>query len=509
MTSESADRVARRPFWLEGIRLPEPPPLDRDVAVDACVVGAGIAGLTTAYLLAREGRSVVVLDDGPVAGGMSSHTTAHLSSALDDRYYDVERIRGEDGARLAAQSHSAAIDRIDSIVREEGIDCDFARVDGFLFLSPKDEEKELDRELEAARKAGIAGIERVERAPGLPFPTGPCLRFPRQGEFHPVRYLSGLAAAIEKRGGRIHSRTHATEIKDGAPCSVTTSRGVVTAEHVVVATNVPVKGRVAIPIREAAYLTYVVAARIPKGSVPHVLAWDTGFPYHYLRVAPLDAEHDVLIVGGEDHRTGQVDDELAHHARVETWTRERFPMMGAIAWAWSGQIVETMDGLAFIGRNPGDEHVLIASGDSGMGLTHGTIAGMLLTDIACGRENPWEKLYDPGRIPLGGAWTLLTESMKTNAQYADHLRKGDVSDAADVPAGAGAVLLEGAHRVACHRDAGGVLHRMSAVCPHLGCVVHWNADAWTWDCPCHGSRFDPRGVVINGPANTDLAPVKD
>ena len=495
----------RRPFWLEGNTLPERPPLDRDRSADACVVGAGIAGLTTAYLLAREGRSVVVIDDGPVAGGMSSFTSAHLTAALDDRYFDVERIRGEEGARMAAESHSAAIDRIQEIVRDEGIDCDFARVDGWLFLGEGEDEKDLDREAEAAGRAGLS-VEKVARADGLPFESGPCLRFARQGQFHPLKYLAGLADAIEKRGGRIHCRTRATDIEDGVPCSVTTSRGVVTAEHVVLATNVPIKGRVAIPIREAAYMTYVVAGRVPRGAVRHGLYWDTGFPYHYVRVAPLGGGDELLIFGGEDHRSGQVDDELAHHARVETWARERFPMMGDVEWAWSGQIVETMDGLAFIGRNPGDEHVLIASGDSGMGLTHGTIAGMLLTDVACGRKNPWEKLYDPARIPPGAAWTVLKEAAKTNAQFLDYLKRGDVPDADSIPRGGGAVLLEGMRRVACYRDAEGSLHRMSATCPHMGCIVHWNADAVTWDCPCHGSRFDPHGAVINGPANSDLPP---
>jgi glycine/D-amino acid oxidase-like deaminating enzyme/nitrite reductase/ring-hydroxylating ferredoxin subunit len=505
------DAPRRIPFWLSDARLPEHPPLERDASVDACVIGAGIAGLTTAYLLAREGRSVIVVDDGPVAGGMSSHTSAHLTCALDDRFTEVARIRGEDVARIAAQAHSRAIDQVQDIVRNERIDCSFTRVDGWLFLNAQENEKDLDDELAAAHRAGLTAVEKQPRVPGLPFETGPCLRFPRQGQFHPVKYLAGLAHAIEARGGRVHCATKALDVKDGNPCSVTTTRGVVTAPMVIVATNIPIVGRVAIPIREAAYMTYVVGARIRKGTVKPALYWDTGFPYHYIRTSPIEGSDDeeMLVVGGEDHRSGQEDDPFAHHERVETWMRGRFPGLGAIEYAWSGQIVETMDGLAYIGRHPGHEHVLVASGDSGMGLTHGTIAGIVLTDIACGRANPWEKAFDPSRFPLKGAPEVVRENLKTNAQYADWLRGGDAKSESEVPAGGGAVLVEHGHRVACYRDAGGEVHRMSAICPHMGCVVRWNPDATTWDCPCHGSRFDRHGVVINGPANADLGPAHE
>ena len=218
--------------------------------------------------------------------------------------------------------------------------------------------------------------------------------------------------------------------------------------------------------------------------------------------------HDLLIVGGEDHKTGQAIDQADRYARLETWTRERFPMAQEVRFRWSGQVMETIDGLAFIGRNPLDEpNVFVATGDSGMGMTHGTIAGILLTDLILGRENPWAALYDPSRKSLGALGTFAKENLNVAKQYGDWLTGGDVESVEEIPTGKGAVIRRGMTKVAVYRDDRGTLHERTAVCPHLGCIVNWNDAENTWDCPCHGSRFDRMGVVINGPANSDLGPV--
>lgn len=490
--------------WTVSASLPDLAPIEADCTADACIVGAGIAGLTTAYLLAARGRSVVVLDDGPIACGMTAMTTAHLVSAIDDRYYHLERLHGEKGAALARESHCAAIDRIGRIVEDERIDCGYARVPGHLFLRPEDDESVLDRELQAAARAGFDGVEKLPRAPDTPFDTGPCLRFPRQGQFHPLRYLAGVARAIGARGGRIFTGSHASEVAERR----VVARGfTVSCDAVVVATNSPVNDLFAIHTKMAAYMTYVVAARIPKGSVTPALWWTTGLPYHYVRVADTgDERGDLLLVGGEDHRSGQEHDPRERYAALERWARERFPMAGDVAMTWGGQVMETLDGLAYIGRNPGNDRVFVATGDSGMGMTHGTIAGMVISDLVLGRANPWAELYEPSRKSLRAGWTYASENAATAAQYADWLRRGDVSSVEEIPKGAGAVVARGAHRVACYRDGDGALHEMSAACPHLGCVVQWNPAAATWDCPCHGSRFDPLGTVVNGPANRNLGP---
>jgi Rieske Fe-S protein len=366
----------------------------------------------------------------------------------------------------------------------------------------------LEQELEAARRAGIKGVNLVPGAPIKDFDTGPALRFPRQAMFDPMKYLTGLAKSFRRRRGQIFGRTHAAAIEDGAPCVVRTQNGPsVTCDQVVVATNTPVNDRVAMHTKQAPYITYAIGLKIPALGATTALYWDTLDPYHYVRLQHgSGGEEDVLIVGGEDHKTGQADDAAARHAKLELWARRRWPQCGEVAYRWSGQVMETIDGLAFIGRNPGDQNVYIATGDSGMGMTHGAIAGILLTDLITGHENPWAELYDPSRKRVKALGEFAKENLNVAAQYLDWVTGGDVSSAEQIAPGAGAVIRRGLHKVAVYREPSGRLHEHSATCPHLGCVVHWNGSEKTWDCPCHGSRFDALGRVMCGPANTDLGP---
>jgi glycine/D-amino acid oxidase-like deaminating enzyme/nitrite reductase/ring-hydroxylating ferredoxin subunit len=468
-----------------------------------------MAGLTTAYLLIQAGCSVVVLEDGALGGSATARTTAHLSNAIDARYVEIEKLHGEEGARLTAESHTAAIAEIEAIIRRERIDCDFARVDGFLFSTAEGGSELLEKELSAARSAGLKDVTLV-RKPPLPFLDGhPCLRFPRQAQFHPLKYLAGLSEAITRGGGRIFTSTHADHIEGGSGAVVKAGPHLVSAGAVVVATGTPVNDLVVIHTKQAPYMSYVVGIRVPRGAVPAGLYWDTEDPYHYVRVQPMKGDfpsHDLLIVGGEDHKTGQADDTELRHDRLLNWTRERFPMAGSAAFQWSGQVMESIDGLAFIGRNPMDkDNVFIATGDSGMGMTHGTIAGLVLTDLIQGRNNPWATLYDPSRKTLRAAGTFVKETANVSAQYADWIKPVHDPAVDHIAKDSGAVIRRGVKRLAVYRDQDGKLHEHSAACPHLGCVVGWNPSEKTWDCPCHGSRFDPLGKVLNGPANRDLA----
>lgn len=503
-------------IWAATASVPTSPELTRDVAADVCIVGAGIAGMTTAYLLGRAGKAVVIVEDGQIASGQTHLTTAHLSNAIDDRYVEIERMHGAEGARLAAQSHSAAIDRIEAIVREEGVDCDFERLDGYLF-APTDADREvLEREYDAARRTEVVEVEWVPRAPWEHFDTGPCLRFRAQGQFHPLAYLSQLAAAIRRDGGRIYGNTHVKSVEGGSIGRVETSRGpVVTADAVVVATNTPINDLIAIHTKQAPYRTYVIGAGIRRGAVPHALYWDTLDPYHYVRLqaalnggeSPMDRE--ILVVGGEDHKSGQIEDTEHPYTRLEAWARQRFPDLEGVAYRWTGQVMESFDGLAFIGRNPLDKHnVFIATGDSGMGMTHGTIAGMLLSDLILGKDNPWARLYDPSRKTLRSLGEFAKENLNVAGQYAKWLTPGEVKSVDEIAPGQGAIVRRGLTKIAAYRDAEGRMTERSAVCTHLGCVVDWNPSSRTWDCPCHGSQFDPFGKVINGPANRDLPPVE-
>ncbi len=495
-------------IWAATADTPSESTLQKNVETDVCIIGAGIAGLTTAFLLVKEGKDVVVLDDGPIGGGMTARTTAHLTNALDDRFYELERLFGEKGSRLAAESHTAAIDRVEEIVRAERIDCEFERVDGYLFIPPNGTLKVLDDELPAAHRAGLVKVRRLERAPLKSFDSGPCLHFPRQAQFHPLKYLTGLAEAIKREGGHIFIGTHAAEIEEGR---VRTTNGhTVVADAIVVATNCPVNDLVAMHTKQAPYTTYVIGARVKSGSIPLMLLWDApqdlSKPYHYVRLEKGE-DYDILIVGGEDHKTGQKHDGSQRFGKLEQWTRNRFPIE-EIEFRWSGQVMEPVDSLAFIGRNPGDENIFIATGDSGMGMTHGTIAGMLLTDLITEETNPWADLYDPSRKTLSAAKDFVKENLNVAAQYTDVLTAGEVDSVEDIELGQGAVVRSGLTKVAVYRDDDGTVHSTSAVCVHLGCIVTWNGVEKTWDCPCHGSRFDALGVVINGPANSDLPPEK-
>jgi glycine/D-amino acid oxidase-like deaminating enzyme/nitrite reductase/ring-hydroxylating ferredoxin subunit len=477
------------------------------------VFGAGLCGMTTAYLLAKAGRSVVLIDKGPVGGGETAQTTAHLSSAMDDHYHELERVHGEEGSRLTYQSHQAAIERIGEIAADEGIPCDYERLDGYLFLAPGDTRQFLEDERDAAHRAGFHDVELLERAPLPFFDTGPCLRFPRLAQFHPLRYLNGLASAVLRDGGRIFTGSFVDQVVGGSDAHVRTSDGfTVHADAVVVATNSPFNDRIAMHTKQAPYRSFVIGARVPAGSVPLGLYWDTLEYYHYVRLQRNydgAGTHDLLIVGGDDHKTGQEDDADLRYARLEAWTRERFPMTEEIPFRWSGQVMEPADFNGFIGRNPLDsDNVFIATGDSGQGMTHGTIAGMLISDLVLGRENPWESLYDPSRIRVSTSTVkeFATENLNVAAQYADWLKSEDAGSAAEVPAGTGIVVQRGASKVAVYRDEAGVVHERSAVCTHLGCVVRWNSEERSWDCPCHGSRFAPTGEVLNGPAPAPLNP---
>ncbi|MCY1060587.1 FAD-dependent oxidoreductase [Nannocystis sp. SCPEA4] len=491
-----------RSLWQDTCDLPTFVPLTRDIEADVCIVGAGIVGLTAALLLTRAGRRVVVLDSHQPGGGNTGRTTAHLSNELDDRYCELARVRGLDAARQAWESHTAAIDCIEAIARDEDIDCDFFRRDGYLFLAPEHTEELLRRELQTVHEFGWRGVELLASAPQF---DGPCLRFPDQAQFHPLKYLAGLCAAVVRGGGVIHGDTRVEDVEGGAVVVTKTSQGVhVRSGATIVATCSPICDLFAIHSKQASYTTYVVGLRVPPGSVPPALYWDTGDPYHYVRLQATPAG-DVLIVGGEDHKTGQADDGERRFAVLESWARARVPAAQERLYRWSGQVFETLDGLAYIGADPGGAtNVFVATGDSGMGMTHGTAAAMMLSAQIVGDKSPWGGLYDPRRRPLRSANEYVRENANVAAQYADWLRPGEVDSVADVAPGCGAILRSGLSRVAVYRDEDGEVHACSAACTHLLGSVSWNHLEKTWDCPCHGSRFDRLGDVIAGPARSGL-----
>ncbi len=482
--------------------------LGDDLHADVCIVGAGISGLLTAYLAAREGRGVVVIDRGGIAEGETARTTAHLTRVLDRPYSELERLHGRRGARLAADSHAVAIARMESIVRREQIPCDFERTSAYLFVPPGHPSDELEREFDAARRVGIRDLRWAERAPLAAFDTGRCLRVPNQAQMSPIRFAQGLVAAIRRNGGLVVARAPACEIKSGRPGHVQIKEGPrIVADEIVVATNAPVHSRLPLHDRQTAYRTFVIGMDVPQGSVESALYFDTLKPYHYVRVqrgGGSGSRDDLLIVGGEDHPTGHADDAVRRWRSLERWTRERFPMSRKVAYRWSGQVFEPHDGLACIGRDRAGSHLSLITGASGSGMTYGMIAAMMLTDSWGGRKNPWTALYDPAR--------KIRKSMRDPGATAIESAAAARTDAAkprslaSIRRGEGAILRKSGHAYAVFRDKEGSLSRRSAKCTHLGCAVTWNSAEKSWDCPCHGSRFDCRGSVVTGPAIDDLAP---
>ncbi len=499
-------------YWTDTATPAVQNPLKENLETDVVIVGGGLAGLSVAYCLTQSGKKVVLIEDGFIGSGETGRTTAHLVTALDDRYYHLEKLFGDEKTKLIAESHMMAIDFVEQTVKKENIDCGFERVNGYLFRHPSDKIDSLPQELKAALKAGVE-IKEVDEAPGM-LRVEKALCFLNQAQFHPLKYLNGLCKAIEQKGGKIFTGTHALKINHE---SITTAeKFTVKAKHIVVATNSPVNNLFTMFEKQYAYRTYVIGALVKKDSLPKALWWDTGDfednskipPYHYVRIHPYNAQYDLLISGGEDHLTAETGKtkvpEENRYKLLEDWTRNYFPI-GEIVYHWSGQVLEPMDGIAFIGRNPLDhDNVYIITGDSGNGMTHCSFAGLLISDLINGKENKWEKLYSPSRFTLkesGAVMQLLTEDLMNVLKK--WFYTGSVELSSIKNSEAGIVKLDG-KKCGAYRDESGKLYLVSAECTHLKCMVLWNNDEKSWDCPCHGSRFTYEGKVINGPANFDL-----
>jgi glycine/D-amino acid oxidase-like deaminating enzyme/nitrite reductase/ring-hydroxylating ferredoxin subunit len=485
---------------------PEASRLKRNLTADTVVIGSGIAGLSTAYELAARGQSVVVLDRGPIGMGMTARTTAHLTSLCDDSFDSLISARGLDVAKQFYASQQASIDRMESIQQSEGIDCGFRWLDGYLFPALGTDASVLDQSLEATRKVGMP----VEDTKGLPFDgLGHlrCLRYPRQGTFHPLAYLAGLAKAIAARKGQLYADTAVTEVeeKDGAVVVKTEGGQEVHAADAVVATNSPINDRTAIHSKQAPYRTYAMAFKLLRDTLPDALYWDTLDDYHYVRLHPATAKSDWLIVGGGDHKSGEADDADIRFAAIEAWMRNLLPRLGKETHRWSGQVMNPVDFMAFTGRNPGNDHVYVHTGDSGQGITHGVVASLILSGLIVDGRHAWADAYDPSRKPAKSIGTYISENITALKNFSEYVASGELDSVDELEPGHGAIVRDGTSKIAAYRDEKGKLFLRSAACTHLGCLVNWNSLERCWDCPCHGSHFAPDGTVLNAPAISPLA----
>ena len=510
----NARREKTRSLWLNVKVESTAPRYAGTQTCDTVVIGSGIAGLSVAYELVTRGQKVMVLDRGAIAGGMTSRTTAHLAPICDDGLSALINLRGEKIAGLFQQSQEAAVSRIEEIVDQNGIDCNFRRLDAYLFpamgTDAKDARDQRQKEFDAARKVGAAA-ELVTGVPLNGFEKAPVLRYPNQATFHPLRYLRGVARAIRDNGGLIFANSAVVavdEMSTGGVRVTTESGGMIDASTAVVASNSPINDRFELHTKMSPYRSYAMAFTLPRGDLPDALFWDTGDPYHYVRLNPGPGSIDYLIAGGADHKSGEADDGDIRFEAIEAWIRSLIPTLGKEVTRWSGQVLDTIDYCAFIGRNPGSKSVYVVTGDSGQGITHGALAGLLLKDLVFGQPCPWADVYDPERKPLSGLVNYVRENLAAVKNLAGYVLPGDLTSTDDLAPGHGGILRKGVQKIAACRDMAGRLHLHSAVCTHAGCEVAWNSTEQCWDCSCHGSHFAPDGVVLNGPATLPLQPVE-
>lgn len=490
-------------------------PLKKNITADVVIVGGGITGISSAYCLMKAGKKVVVIEDGNIGSGETGRTTAHLVCALDDRYFELDKIFGKEQTKHIAESHKQAVDFIERTVLQEKIDCDFERLDGYLFLHTTDKPESLEKELKSAKDAGI-NVELMSAMPGIN-DSSKSIRFPDQAQFHPLKYLKALCDILINNGAEIFTGTKADKIDH---TGIITKDGFeVKADYVIVATNTPVNNKYVMHLKQYPYRTYVIGARVKKDSLPRALWWDTGNhdvnaeipPYHYVRIQKMDENYDLLICGGEDHAVGLAEvEDVAEENRYKIlgdWMREKFQAEDII-YQWSGQVMEPMDSIGYIGRNPKDkENVFIATGDSGNGMTHGTIAGILLTDLITGKENPWEKIYDPSRFKIFSSgktyFKELVGGMINYLKQKPHDAKS--TELQSIQPRQGKIVEIDGKKFGVYRDDKNQFHMVGAECTHMKCIIKWNNDEQSWDCPCHGSRFTKEGTVLNGPANDNLS----
>ena len=495
-------------YWSDTASFSRYPKLDRDLHVDVAVVGGGITGLTAAYLIAKSGRTVALVERRRLSGVDTSSTTAHLTAVTDLRLTELIEAFGEDHARAAWDAGFAAIDLVNRNIRELEADCHFSWISGYLHGSPfrapsERDAADLKREAEAAINLGF-DARFVE---AVPFMDRPGVEYAGQARFHPLKYLSALARGVERHGGLIFEDSNADEVRDD-PLTVVVGDRTIECSAVVIGTHNPIVGRAGIlhatllQTKIALYSSYVVGGRVPKGTVPDALFWDLDDPYHYLRIDRQD-DADFVIFGGEDHKTGQDDAPADRFEELEAAAKKLVPRID-VTHRWSGQVIETNDGLPFIGEM--GERQFAATGFAGNGMTFGTLGGMMAADAVSGRDNPWASLFDTARTKVrGGLWDYLKEN-KDYPYYLirDRFAGAEARSLRDIPRGTGRITDVNGTRAAVFRADDGSITALSPVCTHMGCHVQWNDAERTWDCPCHGSRFMPRGEVLSGPAESPL-----
>ncbi|HEY8401352.1 MAG TPA: FAD-dependent oxidoreductase [Cytophagaceae bacterium] len=468
---------------------------------DVVIIGAGITGLTSAYLLAKAGKKVMVLEALSIGAGTTGNSSCHLTTDIDEEYRNIYKSFDKTTIRLVAESRLKAIGLIEQISKEHSIECDFRRLPGYLYTEIPENVQDIKEEADYALEAGLS-VSLVDDVP-LPFKAVKALRFDGQAEFNVQKYLHGLAKVCQSLGCRIfeNSRVVNLEEKDDYVL-VNTRNGQVKTPIAIEATHLPIFFNV-LQALSSPYRSYMIVAKI-NGEYPDGLFWDDVDPYHYTRTYRTQ-EGSFLVVGGADHKTGHETNTEINYERLEQYIRSRYDVL-SIEYKWSSQYYKPSDGLPYIGRSPFSRRVLVGTGYSGDGLVYGTVAAIIHRDIINNVENPWLKIYDATRFTPAAS---VFDFIKENTDVIKHFIKDRLEivsmDPDELRPGEGRIIKINGQKYAVSKDENNEVNIVNAVCPHMGCIVQWNSSEKSWDCPCHGSRFENNGNVITGPAVSNLA----
>ena len=470
---------------------------------DVVIAGGGITGITTALLLQKKGKKCLLLEGQTIGFGTTAGTTAHINTLVDTTYKQIEKDFGEEGAKKVAAATRQACDFIKETVAQYNIDCAYEEKAGYLYAQDEKQEKELNDILLATTKAGIEAAY-TSTIP-VPVPFTKAIRVEGQAQFHPTQYILALAKQFEAAGGTIVTHCRVQNWHDKEKVQIETSMGEVKAKQLVLATHIP-PGVSVLHLRCAPYRSYAIAFELDDDNYPTDLAYDMYDPYHYYRTQNMDGKNYV-IAGGEDHKTAHEENTDAAFLRLEAYVRQ-FYKVNNVAYKWSSQYYEPVDGLPYIGHMPGSPkgNVFVATGFSGNGITYGTVSALVLTNLLTNVESSYADLFSPNRIkPVAG----FTEFVKENADVAKEFVKGffakeKIETVSSLAHGEGKVINYEGEKIALYKDASGGLHALNPTCPHLGCSVKWNLAEASWDCPCHGARYDCDGNVITGPSAHNL-----